>query len=303
LLMYLVYLLLGSGIITNIFTFQKGSNSKERTLFWLTLAFTGLLVSVVIKRAVGLEVKEITPFLGFTGRMIGRYVDFTLPLIVLLGFIGLKNRKEEKRMKKSVWLWSCITLGGFLLWYFPLFPFNNASLTAFGFLKVAIEFITTQQINTALVSWSTVVIMTGIIIGTVIVTYKLRNKLTFYKVFACLAIFFTLTSAASIAATAYNANTWSKSEQMVLSKWLSTKIDKGETLLVDKKFCNPRMSREDPKYLCTKNKQMSYVGFWLNNRIIVSNPSTTSAEYIVTRDSLDKELIKETKNGIKVYKQ
>jgi len=41
-------------------------------------------------------VKEITPFAWLPGRIIGRYIDFFIPLIIVIGYLGLMRNDKEK---------------------------------------------------------------------------------------------------------------------------------------------------------------------------------------------------------------
>jgi len=210
----------------------------------------------------------------------------------LLGWLGISH--HSKSIKKNAWLVTIITLAGFLIWYFPLFPYNNASLTFFGVIKTMV----TRSITD--ISLGGIAILTALLIAAIWIIHGIRSKITSSTAYGFLLVFFILSSIASIGATVYNANTWSTTEQLTLSKELSRQISPDKTILIDEKYCGTPLTKEGVEYLCTANKQISYVGFWLMNNILVGNQHTP-ADYIITRDVLDKQIITKTPNGIQVY--
>jgi 4-amino-4-deoxy-L-arabinose transferase-like glycosyltransferase len=288
---YALYLVLGTGILPTLFI-RSPENKKEKILFLLTIGIIGLLLLILAKRSLALSIKETTLFSHFTGRVIGRYIDSVLPLLLLLGWLGISH--HSKSIKKNAWLVTIITLAGFLIWYFPLFPYNNASLTLFGVLKTLI----TRSITD--ISLPIIAALTALLIAAIWIIHGIRSKITSSTAYGFLLVFFILSSIASIGATVYNANTWSTTEQLTLSKELSRQISPDKTILIDEKYCGTPLTKEGVEYLCTANKQISYVGFWLMNNILVGNQHTP-ADYIITRDVLDKQIITKTPNGIQVY--
>ena len=80
------YLILASGGLLWLYALiAEGRDEKSKSLMLITFTMIFSMVLVLSKRALNLGVKEITHFAWLPGRIIGRYLDFFIPLLIGIG--------------------------------------------------------------------------------------------------------------------------------------------------------------------------------------------------------------------------
>jgi len=311
-ILYICYIILATGIvfsITAIFSFKNILKNKKYLLFSLIAIFTFILMLIVYANHGYHNLFSWTDH-----RPVGRYIETILPLIFITGLIGLdsyeKNKKNfEKWFKKTILVFAPILIiSAFLMTYphFSLFPVNNMSLTWLGVLKYIFEYIFYNKMNFNLVSPLIFVILLSIIFLLILIfIFISKNKLSFTKITSIFIILFLLVSLLNYGVTYYNSKEyWYEGEQMQLGLWLN-KYDKGSSLIIiDERDCTMGIRKLNQTSLCepfgTNNNIM---GIWLNNDIKVTNVlNPPKNSIIISRHNLNFEKIKETENGIFVYK-
>tara|TARA_Y100000310_G_C20700067_1_gene828944 strand:- start:5583 stop:7235 length:1653 start_codon:yes stop_codon:yes gene_type:complete len=294
--LYIGFIILTSGIFFFIPTFLLVKNKKTKLLFLIFLLST---LSIIL---IGANHNAGEPHLNsslITGRPIGRYVDTTLPLLFILGFIGLnsyqKNKKQLKSLKKTSYLIVPFIITSSFLAIFPLFPINNMSLIWLGLMDLIVGALIHNL-------WIKLFILASILISLTFLIYKYFFKLDLKKLTYLFILFFTLVSLSNYAATYYNSNTfWYQGEQMQLGLWLKDYDKSTSNILIDQRDCGPQITKLNQYNLC--DPAFTLIGFWLNDNIKVQKPNNLEEfDYIISRHILPLDIIKETPSGIKVYK-
>ena len=240
----------------------------------------------------------------FRGRYIGRYIAYVLPLIFIGGFMGINRHEISKKI--IVIVFGIFLVLGSLLTLHSLFPVNNLSLSWIGVLKYFFEFIfynkTDFTINLFLGS---LIFFSLFFIGILIVVLFLERKIKLSKILPYLFIFIILFSLLNYGITYYDSkvNFYDK-EQMQLGLWLND-YDKGNisNVLFDERDCGP-LNKYDQNEICGGfNNTKTMIGYWLNENIVVGDVfNLTNVDYVISKHSLELELLKATRSGIYLYR-
>lgn len=284
------YLILTTGIIPVLAIKRTDENATEKyKMFFMIVTITVVnIVLILSRREAGGSIKELTPIPLFPGRIIGRYLDFVLPLILLAGIISIV--RGVLITKKRVLLTSGIIGAGFLIFYYPLFPFNNTSATIYGALKVTIEYITTSTIETAFISVQTIIFIMGCILA-VLWTLQLfyHNKaMPFRTATTLLFIFFITSNMISISMTIFQSNQEATKESVLLGQYLNNERDSFDRIIIDQKYFDVgTTAQEQTKMLYTK-PNLARIGFWTNKDIVIIDPIfSRPRDYIITSEVLN----------------
>lgn len=301
------YLILASGGLLWLYALTApGSDEKRKSIILITFTMISSMILVLSKRALNLGVKEITPLAWLPGRIIGRYIDFFIPLIIVIGYLGLIRKDEETAPSAlTLTLASLILFAGSLLFYFPLFPFNNLSLSFFGAVKTGLEYFLSGNLVVDNVSPITLIIVSASTISALWIFRQLMKKrvLTPTGVFILTLIFFLISSSVSYGATIYNSQKWNNDEQMILGRYIN-ELEGDGGLLFDERNCKDKITIGDETSICRKNDTGNFIGFWTKREIIVTSiDEAKKGDLVVTRESLDYSPIKETSGGIKLYRK
>ena len=256
-----------------------------------------------------------------SGRTIGRYVDFCIPLIIIFGLIGLNYYYENKdKLKKN--LLKRITITSSIIMLIttsiilsPLVPLNNISLTFFGIIKYLIEMIfysnASFEFGSRLLPF---LVLSFIFLLIPVIGYYLIKKLDYKKFISILLIILMLSAFSSLFVVYYASKTswYYNSEQRELALYLNEIDPKRSLVLIDEKDNgdlvdagenDPRPGRnEKALYGGPKENPYTILGYWLNDELIISNIEDTRADYIISTYDLNLDKIYETKNGIYLYK-
>ena len=285
-IIYLGMIFIASGIIL------PAAARKVKDHFVLTtIVYTAILLIIITtaNHAATASLKGLASFLP--GRPIGRYSDTVLPLIIILGYLGLtKCVKNDKDIKKTL-IWTTIPLliAGIGLTLFTILLANNLALTWLGILGYLAPLWTAKVAITLLA-----------ILGLLAVLYLINQKKGYNEkaIKGALLAFFILTSLISYGINIVNAQDWNESEQTELGKWIAENIPKEKSILIDKASCQDASIRETGN-LCNKKGDTTLVGFWIKNKITIATEG--EADYIITTLEKELELVKETEH-FKVYR-
>lgn len=303
--MHLSYLFFASGGVLGLYFLHRPADDHERQrlLYWIILVMIAAVVAVLSKRALNLGIKELTMISEFPGRIIGRYLDFLLPLVITGGFLGFNSARKRLSKMFIAAATAVVALGSFLF-YYPLLPFNNLSLSLLGAFKTGLAYMFTKEIAVDYVTPLAFGILVLLAVGsTWIILYLMRRGvLTMRGIFLFTGLFFVASSTVSYAASIYNSQQWNTDEQLSLGRVVN-QFNNGR-LLVDERYCGARVTRNDPESLCTRGGRLTFAGFWTTREVLVSSvENARTGDYIVTRDLLHEQLLRETEHGIRLYKR
>jgi len=309
--LYAGFILLSTGVIFaagNLLA-RKEVYKDQKTKDFYILTIFAIVSIIVLASNLNLDTimfKTLLPWL--TDRPIGRYIDVVMPLVIIGGLIGLKNKTEDKKRWKIVTaVILALTILSSQLMFFPIFPINNISLSLLGATRYLLEVLllgkTSPQTGFTL--------LPALITGAVallfsIVVLKTIKRLSQKRIMHAAIAFFMIVNILAVSMIAVNAkNYWGKSEQMQLGKFLENKERGKVTVLIDKNAEGKiTKTEQDNLYFGWSGRSFTIVGFWLNQDIVIEDPDeNTDAKYMITTRDLPFEKIKETSNGIKLYER
>lgn len=319
LITYLGALILSSFIIFPLFSLYKSKNNKINKL--KLLSFTSIIITLLIAANHHLRADnyfyKISDWIFFSGKLIGRYIDFVIPLIIIIGFIGLTDYKNNinKSKKKLLKIFSLLVVIISSLHFISrsLFLPNNSSLTWIGALKQIIDYIFYSKSlfyvdNSVLpgASLASLIIIPLLLAILVIVISSSITRLRSSKILVILTLFLLLLNIANANISSYNARTWYETPQIRLSLWLNNyDKDKSSVILIDERYAGTlRKDNQTMLYLKTDIVAYTIVGYWLNKDIRIGNVNNLEGvNYIISRDNkLNMEKLYTTDNEIYLYK-
>ena len=315
-LSYLGFLLLGSGLILMLpLLISFKINNKNFKLF-RKISLVTIIISLFLATIHALGSPRYYYALGnltlVSGRIIGRYVDFILPLIVILNFIGLNyyfnNKIKTKLVKRFTIILTLIMTFTTSIILTPLVPFNNVSLTFLGALRYLIDLIfyfkVSFEFGTTLISF---IILSLIFISLPLINYYILKKFDYRKFISLLLAFTIISSLISVAAVYYAARTswYYNSEQRELALYLNDIDKKRAIVLIDERDGGDLGGPSyDPKalYVGTPKSKYTVLGYWLNDELIIGDIRDSKADYIISTYKLNLNKLYSTTNGIYLYK-
>lgn len=294
---YLSYLILASLII---FPLKLMNIFNKKNLNFLILFIPLLITTLIIAANHG---RAIYFFDWFTGKFLGRYVDFLLPLIIIGGFVGAQ--KVKKINKLTIFIFSIILFMGSLLTLHPLFPINNMSLTWVGILKYLFEFVFYNKIYYSIEFFRGSLIFFSIFfVFLLFFILFLEKRFSLKKLVPYFFLFFMLLNLINYGIIYHDSKTnWYEGEQMQLGLWLNEYDSKNiSNILFDEESCGI-LTKEERNGICGgKNNTKTLIGYWLNDNIIIGNLSNLrDYDYVISKQKLDMILIKESDSGIYIY--
>lgn len=296
LLKYLIQFILYTGLLiisAGIFLPMKISKKifsklDFAILFLSSIFFTLIIASNHNVTATATSLPELPakylPWLA--GRLIGRYIDVVLPLVIILGLFCLEDKIN---LKKKI-AYSLLLIFSSQLLLTTLFPPNHVSTAYLGLFNYLLLLITHFPVN---------LIVIGIILG--IIPFIFYN-LNFKKIITLLSIFFILLNIINFSLIYYNSNEfWYKGDQMQLGIWLDSNDPKISTILFDKRDCTGRILKLNQSSLCEPSGTSTIIGAWLNDDIIVDYPNNLeNIDFIISRHKFDLPVIY-SKDNLYIY--
>ncbi len=321
---YFGFLLLSSGLILIIpfFISLKIKNEKLKLFRLISLITFGITLLISSVHALGspryfYDLNNITLV---SGRIIGRYVDFCLPLMIILGLAGLnyyyknKDKLKNNLLKNLTVLSSIIMLITTSIILSPLVPLNNISLTFFGIIRYLVEILFYSNVSFEFGSKLLPFLILSLIFVLIpIITYYILKKFNYKQFISVLLIILILSAFSGLFVVYYASKTswYYNSEQRELALYLN-KIDPERSLvliderdngdLVDAGENDPSPGKnEKALYGGPRENPYTILGYWLNDELIIDNIENTQADYIISTYDLSLNKIYETKNGIYIY--
>ena len=311
-IIHITALAISSGLFFFFLSFFALKNIKEKKFKdFLIVAFTTTIIFILVlsNNALGPQPKDLPKiFSYFTGRAVLRYIDILIPIIIILGTVGLKKYYEEpnkKTLKKIILLSLPFFIISSQLTLTPLFPINNLSLTHVGITKTIINYIMKIPLETIFnpVVYS---IMLIIFIGLPFLVL-LTNKLNFKKIISIILAVNILILILNFSIVVYKTETWKNNEQLNLGLWFNENNIKNSNVLFDIRDEGDSLTEKKALFNKIKEKQyktqhLTLIGFFMDNNLFFDDINKTeNINYIISTHKLNFPLIKQTEN-INVYK-
>ncbi len=305
---YLAFVVLSSGIvffIANFSVFKMWLKDKEHYCL-VIISVVALISSLFIaaNHNPG-TTKYILLYSWFTGKLVGRYIDYILPLVFILGFIGFQHVKNDKKLLKFIFpVVGLLLVFSTQIVFSSLYPINNLSLSWIGTINFLINYVVfnTTEITYVYSMFNTLFFGGFFILLTVFGYFLFKIKLK--KILPFVFIFFFAVSLLSVGITKFDSDNWNNIEQIKLGQWFN-EYDKD-------KISNVVFDERDRGRL-NKNVQLgiyegkgggySIVGFWMHDNIkIGSVDNLEDVDYFITKNELPYELIYSSEDDVRVYK-
>lgn len=309
-ILYLGFITLSSGVIfplMHLKTIKRFFEDKKLFLLLLISYISlGIIILVISRYNAGTSASNDILFRLY-GRPLGRHLDAILPLVILLGVISTTfyNKIKENLLVPIITL-TIILLFSIRLVFFPLFPLNNMSLAWVGTLKYFIDLVFYGRQSTEIIfSMASFVIFTilFLLIPIIIIILHKKDMLKINNVMRFFIIFFFCVSLLNYGLTYYNSNIWYNGEQMQLGLWLNNYDPNISNILIDERDCTGKIFKDDQSTLCEPSKSATIMGFWLNDNLRIGDISNlNNVDFVITKHNMDLKLVKESANGIKIYK-
>ncbi|HLD11211.1 MAG TPA: glycosyltransferase family 39 protein [Candidatus Nanoarchaeia archaeon] len=275
---YTDYLILSTGIIFFILTISLISNYKNintKILFQLTLLST--IFSIILASNLSGAYPNYEE-----GRLIGRYIEPIIPMFILLGFISLKKSKK-------ITIFTLIFLNAItpLILFNKFFPVNNMSLVSLGTL--------------AYLSNSTILIAIIIIVTTILIL-KIKEY-NFKKIAYFFIIYFIIISLLNSTVIIYDSKfKWEAEEGIELGIWINDNLPKNNKILIDKDEPNKFTDKTEEKITDLEKRSIHTLEYWIRFKYKIGPiEKYPYYEYIITKKDLPLKIIKEGKEGTKIY--
>lgn len=287
---YAGYLLMSSGFIYTVLSASLFKRKEYSALIALVAVSVALVALMATNHSA--HAKLINQlFSWIPGRIIGRYIDPIMPLLLITGAIGMyKNIKPKK------WLMfiSLIIAGTFAIaTLFPLFPINNMSISWIGALSLLIQNAMGMTINTIII---TAIVLVLLCISIMQVTKKIQGN----KIVILTIILFMSFNVLNFAVNYYDTNKyWANSPQIQMGRYMNENYPEHSLFLFDEKYAALTIKTNQTgiyELSSAENKiTSSIMGFWLNDDIVIGNASNpdNNADFIYTKQKLDLPLIKQ----------
>ncbi|MEK6907479.1 MAG: glycosyltransferase family 39 protein [Nanoarchaeota archaeon] len=312
-------LFLSSLVIFPLFLFYKSKDNKLNK--FRLLSFISIIVTLLI--AVNHHLRgekyfyKLSDWIFFSGKLIGRYIDFLIPLILIIGFIGLINYKNNlnKDNKKllNISILSIVIISSVHFISRSLFLPNNPSLTWIGIIKQIIDYIFYSKnlfyVDNSvmpMVSLASLIIIPLLLTLIIIFITKFFIKLRLSKILILIILFLLSINLINVGVSSYNAKTWYETPQVQLSLWLNNyDKDKISNILIDQRdFGDLKKDNQKMLYVNAEKSKYTIIGHWLNDNIFIDDVNKLkNIDYIISRDkNLGFNIIKKSENGIYIYK-
>jgi hypothetical protein len=293
---YIIYsglLIISTGILFPLLISKK--LFKKQYLIFTLIAFSSIFFTLIIaanhnvqlapdNTSIEIPGKQIS---WLAGRIIGRYIDAVLPLVIILGALCLKHKTTLKRT---------VIVSGILAFssqaiLSQLLPMNHVSTSYLGVFNLLLE---------QVISFPTNIFVVAIILALLpLMIYKLDPK-NFLKLFF---IFLILINILNFSLIFYNSNTfWDNGQQMQLSKEFDSKNFPTSTIMFDERDCTSRILKLNQTSICDPSKSATIMGFWLNHDILIEPPEKFhEADYIISRHKLDLPIVASSNDNLYIY--
>ncbi len=260
---------------------------------------------------------NLNEWIFVSGKLIGRYVDFVVPLIIILGFASLLNHSFNNKKDKR-WRFITITTGIVLIisaFHFlqrSLFLPNNPSLSWIGLIKRVIDYIfyskdifSLNDSSGLIFTWASFITILIIFISILIYLKKILSNLRFSKILSVIFIFLLAIILLNNAVAYYGAKNFYDSPQIRLSLWLNNyDKDKISNILIDQRYLGDiKKDNQTMLYGGIDESTYTIIGYFLNDNLRIADvKNINEVNYIISKDpNLNFEIIK-NEDEIYIYK-
>ena len=262
----------------------KQKNEKEQIFLQLTFWF--IIGTILIAANNGSYFSNIEDT-----RIIGRYVETSLGLLILTSLIFINDWKSKWNTQKTI-LFLFVTITTPFILTKSLLPLNNAGLAHIGVIQIIF-----QYFNIPIVLLT---ILISILTFLLLKIKSIKQKKLLYFLF----LYFLLISVLSTGMIMYDSNrNWASLEEVELGQWVNANIEKDATFLIDMDDM-PKIDYKDKpsKVFETKDRPIYVIAYWIYGEYTITNVSEAEEyDYIISTQNLKYEIIKEGET-IKIYK-
>ena len=262
----------------------KQKNEKEQIFLQLTFWF--IIGTILIAANNGSYFSNIEDT-----RIIGRYVETSLGLLILTSLIFINDWKSKWNTQKTI-LFLFVTITTPFILTKSLLPLNNAGLAHIGVIQIIF-----QYFNIPIVLLT---ILISILTFLLLKIKSIKQKKLLYFLF----LYFLLISVLSTGMIMYDSNrNWASLEEVELGQWVNANIEKDATFLIDMDDM-PKIDYKDKpsKVFETKDIPIYVIAYWIYGEYTITNVSEAEEyDYIISTQNLKYEIIKEGET-IKIYK-
>src|SRR3989338_10967349 len=262
----------------------KQKNEKEQIFLQLTFWF--IIGTILIAANNGSYFSNIEDT-----RIIGRYVETSLGLLILTSLIFINDWKSKWNTQKTI-LFLFVTITTPFILTKSLLPLNNAGLAHIGVIQIIF-----QYFNIPIVLLT---ILISILTFLVLKIKNLKPKRFLYFLF----LYFLLISTLSTGMIIYDANkNWASLEEVELGQWINANLEKDATFLIDINDMPEIDYRDKPsKVFETKDRPITVIAYWIYGDYSITNISEAEEyNYIISTQDLKYEILKKGET-IKIYK-
>jgi len=295
---YFAAIILGTGIIFGICAFISLRSKNEKIFNLGLITFFSTLFFILIAAHHNATSSIMTFFIQ--GKVLIRYISPVIPLVLITGFISLKDMEMKKiKLKKYLPYFivsTFILAAGSILLIFNLVPVNNSAISYIGLFKYLLDLIFNNYLS--------FIISTILLISLPLLSFWIFKRFKIKSITKIFLIIFLLIGLTNYAMISYNSSKfWDSNEITELGKWINNQNFKG-TFLIDETGCTTRIQKRDiENTLCDKSNHASLLTFWINNPVKIGEINNLEEiNYIITKQKLKFTLLKETKNKIKLYR-
>jgi len=280
-LLYSTYAILSGGILFSILSirlfFQKRLKNKLN-LFVIILSLV-ILFSIILG---GIHSGAFSNWED--SRPIGRYQAQIIPLIFILGAIGIKKGLHKTINYKHILMTTVFFILTLPLVKFVLFPLNNMSLSYIGVLNELLQ---------RFLGFSYPILASLLVISpfSLLIFKKLETR----KIYAFFLILISLITLLNTAIIIYDSNyRWYPKEVSEIGRWINDNIEPDALIIFDERDHIFSSKRKFNKEDLEGEDASTYLLSWVKNPIIMGNENTKGS-YFISSSELDKEVVKKSK--------
>lgn len=301
---YIGYLFLGIGVFFGIYFIAGLFSKKEerlKAIYTLSALGTFLLVFISASFSSSGALQHNSPFIFYTYRAMGRYVEAALPLILLLGFIAYrKNIANIRAIKIAAIASSLVMLVSTQLTLSSLFPPNNISLTFLGAFKAALNYAFYSNPVDIAFHWGSFMIVAVILASLPLILLAIRK--TRFMV-PLMIIFIAGNTLLAYGVHIWNVeNYWANNDQASMGRWINENIDSGKTIMIDTANCLLKSKEDLNSYICSDTiPKSSYLGVFITTPLEYGESSSGKADYFVSLNKAENYTLVKEFGTIRLY--
>ncbi|HLC56887.1 MAG TPA: glycosyltransferase family 39 protein [Candidatus Nanoarchaeia archaeon] len=282
------YILLASGILFFIgflINIKKQQDKKINLLNAITILSSLFLIFIAATHSSSFP---LTKENIFNGRVLGRYLEGVLPLIIILGAVSIEKNILQKTNKKIlILLMSILVVITTTITFRSLLPINSSSLSYIGVFTIFLGLITKHNV---LILAIIMFFIPFLIMK--IYNYRLERILKIYMVF-----FFLITLFGSSIAIYNSYENWYLQDQTWMGKWMDKNVKEDSLIMFDRRNEDEDFRRGTDVF-GKKDRSVLVMGYWMNKNTVSEylNETKVKPDYIISTYELDYPIILKSEN-------